>query len=405
MKILFILPYSPVPPTFGGATRVCYMMKNASRHHELSILTWGDNNDERDLRSYFGENVHIHLVPEHWPRKFRRMGQLVSLFTPRSFFSMLVESTAMKQELHRLLAKNSYDIIQTEFTHTAAYDLPSGAYRIIDSHNVEYDNFRRIYEKERSPLRKLHYYYEFKKFKKEEREACLRYQSVFMTSERDKEILDRDVPEIPKYVVPNGVDSTYFTPSEESPEPYSLVFTGAMSYVPNNDGALYFLDAIFPLILKQVPRVKVYIVGGTPTKKLLHHSSDNVIVTGFVDDVRPYIRRSNVYVVPLRMGSGTRLKVLEAMAMKIPIVTTSIGCEGIDVHNGESVLIADDPQSFADSVIRLMNDQSLRRKLTENGYETVTAQYTWSVIGEQVEALYKAFRPDRAQVKPEEVQV
>ncbi len=389
MKILFTLPYIPVPLTFGGAIRVSHMIKIAAEHHDVTILTFGTPEEERALRKALDMRIKVHVVSDPWVRNFRRAGQLYALFTKHSFFYKLVESKEMKSILERLLAENDFDIVQTEFSHTAAYDLPTNAVKILDTHNVEYDNFRRIYENAHTPLRRLHYYLEYKKFCNEEQAACRRYDFVFTTSKRDKIILDGDVPEIPKYVIPNGVDSSYFIPSQETPEPYSLVFTGAMSYVPNYDGVLYFLDDIFPRILQQEPKAKIYIVGSKPPGMLRRRTSDNIIVTDYVEDVRPYVYRSSVYVVPLRMGGGTRLKVLEAMAMKKPIVTTSIGCEGIEIVNGNSAIIADEPQEFANSVVQLLRNETLRKKITDNGYEIMRTQYDWKIIGEQVQTLYQ----------------
>ena len=384
MKILFTLPYVPIPLTFGGAIRVFQMIKIAAEHHEVTILTLGTPEEEQALRNTFGSQITIYVVPNPWVRSYWRVGQLYSLFTQHSFFYKLVESTEMKNTLDRLLAENDFDIVQTEFAHTAAYNLSTAAVKILDSHNVEHDNFRRMYKLAHSPLRRLHYFCEYKKFRNEEHDACRRYDFVFTTSKRDKIILDGEVPEIPKYVIPNGVDSSYFIPSQETPEPYSLVFTGAMSYVPNYDGMLYFLDEIFPLVLQQEPKSKIYIVGSKPPKELRRRASNNVIITGYVDDVRPYVNRSSVYVVPLRIGGGTRLKVLEAMAMKKPIVTTSIGCEGIEIVNGESAIIADNPQEFADSIVQLLQDNALRQKITDNGYEIMRTLYDWGLIGKQV---------------------
>lgn len=389
MKILFTLPYIPIPQTFGGAIRVFQMIKIAAEHHEVTILSFGTPEEEQALRNTFGKNTKIHVVRDPWVRAYRRIGQFYSLFTKHSFFYKLVESEEMKNTVHRLLSENDFDIVQTEFAHTAAYDLPTNAVKILDAHNVEYDNFRRIYENAHTPLRRLHYYYEYKKFRNEEQAACRRYDIIFTTSKRDKIILDGDVPEIPKYVIPNGVDSAYFIPSQETPEPYSLVFTGAMSYVPNYDGMLYFLDDIFPRILQHEPKAKIYIVGSKPPAELRRRAADNIIVTDYVEDVRPYVYRSSIYVVPLRMGGGTRLKVLEAMAMKKPIVTTNIGCEGIEIVSGNSAIIADEPQEFADSVVRLLRDRALRQKITDTGYEIMHTRYDWKIIGEQVQTLYQ----------------
>ena len=305
----------------------------------------------------------------------------------------------MQDTLNQVLERNDFDIVQTEFPTMGSYRLRDiDAIKILDCHNVEYDNFRRICHKTNSPLKKLHYYCEYKKFYREELEACRRYDVLLVTSNRDKQILDDDITSVPKYVIPNGVEASYFTPSQEVSEPYSLVFTGAMGYVPNYDGVLHFLDDIFPLVLKQIPQAKVYIVGNQPPKQLLRRAAHNIVITGFVEDVRPYVWRSSVYIVPLRMGSGTRLKVLEAMAMKKPIVTTSIGCEGIDVANGESVIIADQPQAFAESIIKLLHDNALRQRLINNGYELMKTCYDWPVIGDQLENLYQELYTAQHQV-------
>ncbi len=391
MKILFTLPYIPVPPTYGGALRVYHLIRLASERHDVTVLSYGWPDQRERMREQMGRVGAINLVSRHWPGRLRRVVQFYSLFTRHSFFYMLGQSKEMQHSLDGLLERKDFDVVQTEFAHMGTYRMATSAHKILDSHNVEYDNFRRMGEKARSPFRRLHYYSEYKKFRREEQEACRRYDSILVTSARDGKILDADVPHVPKYVVPNGVEAAYFRPGAEAPEPFSMVFTGAMSYIPNHDGMCYFLDSIFPLILRRVPSAKIYIVGSQPMPELMRRASENIIITGTVDDVRPYVWRSSVYVVPLRMGSGTRLKVLEAMAMKIPIVTTGIGSEGIDVHNGETALISDDPSEFADSVVRLLHDHDLRRRLSEAGHDLMKSKYEWSVIGENIDALYGKF--------------
>lgn len=210
-----------------------------------------------------------------------------------------------------------------------------------------------------------------------------------MTSERDREMLNKDLPDVPKYVIPNGVDVGYFKASDVTPEPFSLVFTGTMAYQPNSAGMLYFLEEIFPTILWEIPEAKVYVVGKNPPQELKNHASDKVVVTGMVDDVRPYVDRSSAVIVPLLAGSGTRLKILEAFSMKKPIVTTTIGCEGIDAVHGESAMIADEPEAFARNVVELLQNTELQRKLSANGYELARSCYDWSIIGNQIEAVYQ----------------
>ncbi|HUN65097.1 MAG TPA: glycosyltransferase family 4 protein [Bacteroidota bacterium] len=390
MNILYIIPYCPVPPMFGGALRTAHVIGQAARRHQVTILTIGWPGDDRKLQNYFHlppENVRV--VPRHWTRRHRRAAQGFSLLTRHSFFHMLASNARMQRVIAEVLRERKFDIIQVEFSPMGQYTLDADAVKILDSHNVEYDNFRRMWLKNRSFLKRIHYRFEYKKFYREEIESCSKFDLMFVTSSRDKEILDGDVPAVPKIVVPNGVDSSYFTATGEPFEPHSIVFTGAMSYLPNHDGIHYFMEEVFPLIEQVHPDARVYIVGSKPPPAITRLARKNVVVTGFVEDVRPFVRKSSVYVVPLRMGSGTRLKILEALSMKIPIVTTSIGCEGINVRNDETAMIADSPRQFADAVIDLFDNADRRKRLVSNGYDLVTSTYTWDVIGEQIDGLYR----------------
>jgi glycosyltransferase involved in cell wall biosynthesis len=189
------------------------------------------------------------------------------------------------------------------------------------------------------------------------------------------------------------MDGDYFTPRPDiEPEPHSLVFTGMMAYPPNHDGITWFLDEVMPLIEAKVPQAKLYVVGKNPPAAITRRASERVVVTGTVPDVRPFVWRSSVYVVPLRMGGGTRLKVAEALAMKKPMVSTRIGCEGIDLKDGENVLMADSPQQFADAVVRLLGDVRLRKVLAENGHKVAKQKYDWNVIGETLEEIYQIYQ-------------
>lgn len=388
MKILHLMPYSPVPPDFGGAMRTYHLLKEMTKRHEVTLVTYGGLNDYTALDKDFRQLQEIHLVPYPWAHRYRRIGQLCALWKRKSHLSYLVHTKDMQKMIDWLVSRNSYDIIQTEFSLMSGYSLPEGPVKILDAHNIEYDNFKRMAANARSLLRKFHYSRESIAFHREEREAWRVHDAVFVTSERDRGIVQHETSSVPKMVVPNGVDTAYFKPSENHPEPFSLVFTGMMAYVPNYDGILYFLDEIFPFIVEKIPQSKIYVVGNRPPRVLQKRQSERVIITGYVLDVRPYVWRSSVYVVPLRMGGGTRLKVLEAMAMKKPIVTTSIGCEGIDGVHGKSLLIHDHPAQFAEGVVTLLQDGKKRGQLVEAGYELVRAQYEWTVIGEQVQNHY-----------------
>jgi polysaccharide biosynthesis protein PslH len=390
MKVLHLMPYSPVPPMFGGALRTYHLLNKLADRHDVTVVAYGTEQDKKNMLDTYGNRLRaVHMVPSKWSVHYRRLGQIYALCTNHSYFHFSAQHEEMQKTLNRLFDRERFDLVQTEFPMMGSFDMNTDAIKILDAHNVEYDNFRRMAANARSVIRKLHYTREYRKLYVEEIDACSRQDAMFVTSSRDKEIFDSDIPHIPKYVIPNGVDMAYFQPCDSAVEPHSMVFTGMMAYVPNYDGILYFLDKIFPGILAKIPDAKIYIVGNRPPKDLENRASANVIITGYVDDVRPFIRRANLYVVPLRMGSGTRLKVLEAMAMKKPIVTTTIGCEGIDVKNGEDVFIEDDPVSFAGRVVQLFDDPETRSRCIQRGYELVASKYDWSTVGESVENVYQ----------------
>jgi glycosyltransferase involved in cell wall biosynthesis len=186
--------------------------------------------------------------------------------------------------------------------------------------------------------------------------------------------------------VPTGVDTEFFRPSgEEIVNPHGLVFTGSMDWLPNEDGIRYFVDEILPLIKQRIPDVTLTVVGRNPYPSLveLSKSNDSIVVTGRVDDVRPFMERAAVYIVPLRVGGGTRLKIFEAMAMERAIVSTTIGAEGLPIRHGEDLIVEDTPEGFANSVVRLFQDQDLARQLGERAANKVRSTFGWGPVAER----------------------
>lgn len=395
MKILNVMPYSPVPPDFGGALREYHLLQSLVREHEVTVLTFGDEKQYRQFDAAFGDRVEeIHMVPLPFTYRIRRLVQAWSFFTPHSFFYNQVRSREMQRRIDDLLGTGRFDAVHCEFTVMGSFDYREAPLQVMDTHNVEYENFRTMWKNTRSKLREWFYRREYQKVYQEEIDILKKQDIVFSTSEADRDKIQDDVPDTPIVVVPNGVDTSYFVPASEAGEgpgdPRSIVFTGMMGYTPNHDGMMWFLDEIYPLILRQEPEAKVYIVGKDPHAGLVRRQSDRVIVTGWVEDVRPYVWKSGVFVVPLRMGSGTRLKVVEALSMKVPVVSTRLGCEGIDVEHGRSILVEDTPRGFADSVVRLMREPEERKRLTENGSRLVHEKYDWTTVGERMLESYRS---------------
>ncbi len=383
------MPYSPEPPVFGGAIRSHHLLRALLRDHEVTLVCLGSPGAAaRIARAFSSHRITVRVVSPPWLAHLRRLGQLYARWTEHSFLQLVYSSKNMERMINEILAAEDFDVVQAESFMMGNFRLETDAVRILDAHNVEYDNHRRMALHGRSWLRRRHYHREYEKLFQEELRTYRHQDGIFVTSSRDRDILDSDVPDVPKYVIPNGVDLTYFTPSPVGGVPYSLVFSGMMGYVPNHDGMLYFLDEIFPLIRRSIPQTTLTIVGSQPRRSLLRRNSPNVLVTGYVDDVRPYVWGASVCIIPLRMGGGTRLKLLEAMALRTPVVTTSLGGEGIGIEHGVSALIADDPQEFAEAVVTLLRHEGLRQRLTKNAYELVRSMYDWRVVGERLRDAY-----------------
>jgi glycosyltransferase involved in cell wall biosynthesis len=212
-----------------------------------------------------------------------------------------------------------------------------------------------------------------------ERETCRAFDAVIAVSEPDSRQMRNEFGIRNVYDVPTGVDTAYFQPSEKSSEPFELVFTGSMDWMPNQDAIRYFADSILPIISAEIPECTLTVVGRKPGPQLLQLAQSNprIRVTGRVDDIRGYISQASAYVVPIRIGGGTRLKIYEAMAMGKPVISTTVGAEGLPVRDGEELLIADEPAEFAHAVIRVLRNTHLANRLAERARAVVCDKFGW----------------------------
>jgi glycosyltransferase involved in cell wall biosynthesis len=278
-------------------------------------------------------------------------------------------------------------VIQLESVLACQFSLPAGPKKLLDEHNIEYELLRRQSEQERSSIRRVYSRVEHARVRRFEQSAWKRVDGCLVTSERELEIVRRHAPEIAAAVVPNGVDLEYFQATDRPIEPFSAVFNGVLDYRPNVDAALYLVDQIWPLVLEGCPQAQLSLVGRTPASEKRRLRRPGVTVTGEVADLRPYLDRAAVVAVPIRIGGGTRLKVVESLALGKAIVSSSLGCEGIAVTPGRDLLIADDPRSFAERILELFANEALRRELGRNGRALVEHEYSWDLAGEQIESL------------------
>jgi len=298
-------------------------------------------------------------------------------------------SKAMQKMVRKLIPEKKIDLIFCDSVYYAV-NLPSSKTRVVlNEHNLESKLLERALIFKKNPLSRFLLTDQLRKLKKYEEETWPFSDLVLMCSEIDrKEAECRCSKDVRFSVIPNGVDVSFFhLPDRDIPEINKIIFTAEMGWYPNVDAVLYFDKYIYPFIKKEVPDIQIDIVGKNPDLKVkeLAMRDSSFRVTGFVDDIRPYVYSSAVYIVPLRIGSGTRLKILEAMAMGKAVVSTTIGAEGIEVTDGKDIFIADDPREFADRVIDLLKNPDKRKAMGLNGRKLVEQKYTWEVIGEKLE--------------------
>ncbi|MEO8285471.1 MAG: glycosyltransferase [Chloroflexota bacterium] len=405
MKLLFVSPYLPYPPHSGGPRRIHGLLSELGRRHDVSLLAFTAPGEDtgtalQATRQLCAEVVTVEndQVDRALKGKRKRAIQLRSLLTAHSYERLIYHKPSFQRALDGLVARNDFDVITTEFAQMAGYRLPGSARLVLDEHNIEYDILWRTAAAEPPSIRKLYSWANYMKLRREERAAWQQYDGITLTSERDAQLLRRDAPEKPTMVIPNGVDTAFFHPSTAPVEPGTILFFGAINYYPNTEGLLFFLDEVFPHVKQQNPGARLWIVGQLPPPAVAARAAKDVIVTGLVDDVRPYIERAAVVIAPLRIGGGTRLKIVEAMSMGKPIVATHIGAEGLDVNDGEDIVLADTPEDFANQVARVLGDTALARRLGEAARHRAVARYTWQSAVDRLEHFYQEL-PSSAAIK------
>jgi glycosyltransferase involved in cell wall biosynthesis len=298
-------------------------------------------------------------------------------------------SRAFSGRVAELLSTGGYDLVLCDFLFPAVNLprwLPCPA--VMFTHNVESEIWRRHKEVATTSVGKWLYGLQHRRMLEYEARTLARFDGLLAVSDVDRATFGKLYPKLdrPVHVVPTGVDTTFFSSRPSDPSSRRIVFTGSMDWLPNEDAMAFFCAEILPLVRREEPDASLSIVGRAPTPAVRKLALDHgVAVTGSVDDVRPYVQDGSVYIVPLRIGGGTRLKIFEAMAMGRAVVSTSIGAEGLPVTDGEHLLVADSPAAFAGAVVRLFRDLALRIRLESEARTLVVEQYDWSAVAMELE--------------------
>lgn len=388
MRILVITAQFPYPPTSGFDSRVYQLARHLAQRHRVSMLSYAWPS-QRAAAEQLAREMDVRVV-EH-PRRSqvaRRAGQVRSLFSRRPYCCAEVYSEAMQRAIDEMCAATHFDIIQLETSILSAFRFPAGTRLVLDEHNIEYEVFERMSEGERTWTRRTFNRIEAGRFRRFEQAAWEQVDACAVTSEREVPVIRAQARRLPIAVVPNGVDTAHFLPAAEPPAPRTVVFNGAMRYRPNVDAAHYLIDEIWPIVLESCPTARLTVVGRDAVAVLRRARQPGVEIVDTVPDVRPYLANAAVVAVPVRIGGGTRLKVVEGLSMAKPIVTTSLGCEGIDARDGEHLLVADTERAFASSILRLFDDPELSSSLARSAREMAERRYSWKLAGSRLEALH-----------------
>ena len=388
MHILWLKTELLHPIDKGGKIRTYNMLKHLKDEHRVTYLTLDDGVSDHDADAKAVEYCHELIRIPHQTRQKFTPGFYVelaqNLFSPFPYAVKKYESKPMREAILKTLAKGDVDVLVCDFLAPALnVPLDISPASALFQHNVEAIIWKRHYETQTDSAKRAFLKREWRKMTKFEERMCRQFDCVIAVSAEDRDLMRTEYGVTRVESVPTGVDTEYFKPQGEiKPGTYDLVFTGSMDWLPNEDGIRYFTESVLPLIRQSIPAVRLTVVGRNPSKSLVELSQrdPSIIVTGRVDDVRGYIEQAVAYIVPLRIGGGTRLKIYEAMAMEKPIVSTTVGAEGLPVEDGSDIILADTAETFAAGVVKLLSDPQLAREIGLRAAQKVREQFGWKQV-------------------------
>lgn len=401
-RVLFLSHVLPQPPDGGVKIRTHHLLRILARDFSVDALCFfrqaarsdpGDIERAMEALEKYADHVEAFPIPQEESTVRLLWDHVRSTLRRRPYTVFSYESRRYLERLDDALERNSYDLVHVDSLDLSRYleqisDVPV----VCDHHNVESELLRKRAESVGFPPTRMYLRMQADLLAREEEHWCPRVALNVTVSERDRDSLSQRIPDASYTVVPNGVDTEAFSPSEQErgDTESGLVFVGGCTWFPNRDALEFFATDILPIIREFRSDVRVRWVGRAEENTLSHYSQKyGIEMTGYVDDIRPYVHDAACYVVPIRVGGGTRLKILDAWAMGKAVVSTSQGCEGLDARDGENILIRDSSEGFAEAVDRVLSNGELRFRLGQEGRRTAERTYSWKVIGERMNAAYR----------------
>lgn len=395
-RLLFLCQLLPYPPDGGAPIRTYNILRLLAEKYEVTALCFYRRSNVRDLSESIERlssmaETSTFRIEQEYSRIRMFLDHAIGLLSGRVYTERAYESFEYRSALKRVLRARRFDLVHVDSLDLSGYleelgDLPV----ICVHHNVESQLLARRGTLERSLLKRWYMNRQAKLMEREERKWAPRVRLNVVVSAADMARLKGIAPSADVCVVPNGVDADQFQPGhfDES----GIVFVGGLTWFPNRDALDHLVDDILPVLRERGVLEEVTWVGYASAAERSQFQERGVSLTGYVDDIRPIVQRAACFVVPLRVGGGTRLKILDAWAMGKAVVSTSIGCEGLDAIDGLNILVRDNPVSFAEAVQQVLHDKALRQRLGEQARMTIETTYAWKIVGEGMHTKYHAIR-------------
>jgi glycosyltransferase involved in cell wall biosynthesis len=381
MKVLLLTQVLPYPPDSGPKVKTYNVLKYLAQRHRVTLVSFvrGDQSEHaRRLEQYCQA---VHTVPMERGAIRDAWHMVRSLVTGQPFMMLRDDRKAMRDLIERLRAERHFDVVHADQLNMGQYaERVLGAFKILDAHNALWLLYKRLWETMSPGLRKLLLGRDWRLLKAYEGRLVREFDAVLAVSHEDRTALQEAAGQpVDIAVIPIAIDTDEVTIVERDAEPGHILHIGTMYWPPNIDGVLWFAHEVYPLIRQQRPDVYFDIVGARPPQEIVALNGDRtgINVLGYVADPTPYLRQAALMVVPLRAGGGMRVKILNAMAQGIPLVSTTLGCEGIEVVPGENILVADEPDALAGAVLHLLNDADLAARLAAEGRRLAEEKYDY----------------------------
>jgi len=406
VKLIWFSHFVPFPPRGGNLQRSFNLIRQASRSNEIHLLALNLQGEPRAQTEEYAEalrqyckSVEICGLPFPWRGARWWFEAAGSPAFSRPFSSRALFSKTILARWEMLLDAHPDALLHFDSIDLALYaDSARNFRKVLNHHNCESAMAYRQAANEKNPIQRMYMRQQAAKLAADERTLCASFNVNVVVSDQDRKLLEAIQPDGRYYVVENGVDTDYFKPTADDPEPHTAIFTGLLGWGPNISAMEFLVRSVWPKVKERFHDARLYLAGKNPPEHVLAWPKEDssIVVIPNPDDMRPWLARASVSVCPILEGGGTRLKILDALAMAKPVVSTTIGCEGLRVTHGKEILVADAPGNFADAIARLFESVELRGRIGAAGRELVEREYSWEVIGRQLEDAYAVALPASA---------